>query len=331
MIKIRNLLLAGVLALVLLFSVPSTVQAISVPDSGPYILQVDMYRHLLEDNDLLVHMRYNWPYAVGPPDTAPSETIAQSAFVRLLNGSTELARSTIYSYYRRGWGYGSASMYLNAVSAVGLWGTVLTVELQGSPTLTWTGGGVPQVSTTTLNWVPSASQSAARLTAYSHLITWASTLSDYWNTTLVQTQAGGNKLSSYGETYFSNAIPNLRLLIPELFSAYVETPQYTDIEYVETGANVTAGAWPFNFGGISEYFGMPSSDSVLRSLLAFVIIAILAGVMVSKGVPVPHVTLASFGLLIALAVPGFISLVLVGGVVFILVLLTGMVFLLRRA
>jgi len=111
----------------------------------------------------------------------------------------------------------------------------------------------------------------------------------------------------------------------------VETPQYTDTEWTETGANATAGAWPFNFGGISVYFGMPSSDTTLRSLLAFVIIAIVAGVMVSKGVPVPHTTLASFGLLIALAVPGFISLVLVGGVVFVLVLLTGMVFLLRRA
>jgi len=331
MTKTRNLLLAVVLALALLFSIPLPVQAISVPDSGPFIIQVDMYRHLLEDNDLLVHIRYNWPYDVGPPDTTPSETIAQSAFVRLLNGTTELATSTIYPYKRRGWGYGSASMYLNAASATGLWSGNLTIELQGSPTLTWTGGSIPQVSTTTPNWYASTSQSAARLTAYSHLITWAGTLGDYWNITLVQTQAGGNKLSSYGETYFTNAIPNLRLLVPELFSAYVETPQYTDIEWTETGANVTAGAWPFNFGGISQYFGMPSSDTALRSLLAFVIIATLAGVMISRGVPVPHVTLASFGLLIALAVPGFISLVLVGGVVFVLVLLTGMVFLLRRA
>ena len=331
MLKTRSLLLVGMLALALFFSVPLPAQAISVPDSGPYILQVDMYRHLLEDDDLLVHIHYNWPYNVGPPDTAPSETVAQSAFVRLLDGTTELSRNTVYSYYRRGWGYGSASIYLSAASAVGLWSDNLTVELQGSPTLSWTGNGIPQVSTTTLNWYASTSQSAARLTAYSHIISWASTLGDYWNVTLVQTYAGADKLSSYGETYFTNAIPNLRLMVPVLFSAYMETPQYTDVEWTETGANVTAGAWPFDFGGLSKYFGMPSSDSALRSLLAFVIIAIVCGVMVSRGIPVPHTTLAGFGLLIALAVPGFISLVLVGGVVFALVLLTGMVFLLRRS
>ena len=330
MTKIRSLLLLVVLTLVLFVSMPLSVWAISIPDSGPYIIQVNMYRHLLEDDDLLVHIQYNWPYAVGPPDTAPTETIAQSAFVRLLDGTTELARSTIYWCHRRGWGYGSASMYLDASSATGLWSDNLTAELRGSPTLTWTGGDVPVATTTVLLWNASTSIGITRLLVHSHLLSWAKTLGDYWSVVLTQETADGTKLSSYGETFFTNAIPNLRLMVPSLFSAYVEVPQYVDIEYTDVGVNATATAWPFDFSGLSVYLGMPDRDDTLRSLAAFVIIATVCGVMISRGIPVPHTTLAGFGLLVALAVPGFVNVLLLAGVVFVLVLVFGMVFLLRR-
>jgi len=322
--------LALVIVVLMLLAFPFSVLAISVPDSGPFILNVDIYRHVLESDDILVHGQYNWPYSVGPPDTAPAETVTQSVFVRLMNGATEVAGSTIYSYYRRGWGYGSFSMYLDAASAVGLWGTGLTVEVRGSPTLSWTGGTNYVVTTNVLNWNATANGSATRVMMYSHIISWASTLGDYWNLALVVGYADGDRFSSYGEAYFPNAISGLRVLVPQLFSGSVETPQYTDITYPTTGADAYKSAWPFNFGGISEYFGMPSDDEVFRTLIAFLIIFVVCAVMVRYGAPPPFALFAGFGLLFVLAIPGFISTVIVGGAMFLIVLLTGMVFILRR-
>jgi len=330
--KLVSKVLIGLLAALftlILFATP--VLAISVPDSGPFILQVDVYRHLLEDDDMLIHVRYNVPYDIGPPDTAPEEAITQAMFGRLMDDLDEVARTTIYSYYRRGWGYGSFSMYLNADLAAGLWETDLTVELRGSPTLEWTGDGVPLTTTAVFNWRATTSQTASRLLVYSHMIAWSNTLGDYWNVALVTQYAGENKLSSYGEAYFTTVIPGLRAMVPQLFSSTIESPEYTDIDYSTAGAEAATDAWPFDFGGISEYFGMPSDDMVLRTLIAFVIIFVVCAVMVSKGVPTQYALFGGFALLFVLAVPGLVSFLIVGAVLFIIVLLTGAVFLLRRS
>ena len=328
----RRLLLAlASVVLLVLLQVPKTVNAISGPDTGPYILQVDVYRHLLEIDDTLVLGRYNWPYDIGPPDTAPTETIAQSVFARLLNGSTEVARSVLPWYYRRGWGYGSFSMYLDAVQSAGLWDAGLAVELLGSPTLEWVGGKNPMASTGVLNWHATTASITTQLLVYNNLISWASTLGDYWNAALVTEYVGGNKLSSYGEIYFTSVIPDLRTMVPQLFSGSLEVTEYTDVEYPQTGIEAAKAAWPFDFGGISQYVGLPSNDEVLRTLLAFMIIFVVCAELVRRNVPSLYALFAGYALLFVLAVPGFVSLVIVGGSAFLVVLLTGMVFVLRRS
>ena len=321
----RRLAVLLVFVLSLLLS-PLSVCAIANPDSGPFILKTSIYRHLLENDDLLVHSWYSWPYSAGPPDTIPAETITQAVFARLLNGATEVATGTAYSYHRRGWGYGSLSMYLNAADAVGLWGLNLTVEFRGSPTLTWTGAGNHIATTPSVVWVYSASISATQLMLYTDLMAWASTLGDYWGYALVTTYPGSDKLSGYGEAYFPNAITGLRTMVPQLFVGVAETPEYTEIEYT---AAVTS-AWPFDFSGLSVYFGLPNDDEVLRTIIAFIIIFAICSIMVARGIPVNLALFSGFALFVVLSVPGFISRVMVGGAVFLIVLIFGAVFLLRR-
>lgn len=322
----RRVLSAFLIAVLATLLSTVVVLAIAVPDEGPYIIRVDAYRHLVEDDDILIHVRYNWPYA-----SAPDETITQAVFARLLDGTTELAYSAPYSYYNRGWGYGSLSMYLTPTEASGHWEGSLTVEMRGSPTLEWTGGDTPVVSTSTILWRSTTSSEATGVLMYSHLISWANTLGDYWSVALVSQYAEGNKFSSYGEEYFTNVIPSLRVMCPQLFAGAVETPVYEDIEYSIAGSEAMRSNWPFDFGGISSYFGLPESDEVFRTLIAFAIIFILGMVMVRQGVPTGHALFGCFALMFALTVPGLISLVLVGGVVFVVVLLTGSVFLLKRS
>jgi len=317
------LIVIGALILSLSFATPAL--AIDLPGSGPFILQVDMYRHVLEDNDILVHGRYNWPYGV-----APAETITRAVFARLLDGTTEVARSSIYAYYNRGWGYGSFSMYLNASEAAGLWEGALTVETRGSPTLDWDGNPAPVASTSVLNWRSATSTAATQALMYSHFISWANTLGDYWSVSLTGQYAGETKLSSYGEAYFTNVVEGLRVMCPRLFASALEVPDYEDIVYPTTGAEEMSDNWPFDFGGISEYFGMPSDDEVLRTVIAFVIIFIVCATMVKTGIPTTYTLFGGFALLFVLAVPGFISLVLVGGAVFVVVVMASLVFLMRR-
>lgn len=322
----HKLLLACLVAVLATLLGTASALAISVPDEGPYIIKVEAYRHLLEADDLLLHVRYNWPYAA-----APSETITQAVFARLLDGTTELAYCSPYSYYNRGWGYGSLSMYLTASEASGLWEDALTVEMRGSPTLDWTGGSNYVVSTSTILWRATTTSEATQALMYSHFISWADTLGDYWSVALVTQYAEGNKFSEYGEAYFTNVVPGLRVMVPQLFSGAVETPTYQDIDYSIAGSTAMRSNWPFDFGGISSWLGLPESDEVFRTLVAFVVIFIIGMVMVRQGVPTAAALFACFALLFVLAVPGLVSIVLVGGVVFVVVLLTGVVFLLRRS
>lgn len=322
----RRVALALLATFVVVLLCPGVVAAISVPDSGPYLLQIDAYRHLLEDDDLLIVGRYNWPYA-----SPPTETITQTVFVQLLDGDTGLAYCSPYAYYNRGWGYGSFSMYLDASEASGYWEGNLTVEMRGSPTLTWTGGTNYVVTTNTINWWDAASHTVTQTLMYAQLAAWANTLGDYWSVALVSFYADGAKFSSYGEEYFTNVIPGLRAMVPNLFAGAMETPSYTDVTYNTSAAAAMQDNWPFDMGGISEWLGMPSNDEVFRTLIAFGVIFIVGMVMVKQGVSTAPALLACFTLLFVLAVPGFISMILVGGILFAIILMTGVVFLLRRS
>lgn len=317
--KVRFVLLVGVLLSLSLFWL-----GIAVPDEGPYLPRIDVYRHCLEEDDVLVVARYNIPYA-----STPNETVAQAFIGRFMDGPTELARISPYSYYNRGYGYGGFSMYLDATSAP-VWEGSYTVELYGSPTLDWV-PSVPSVSTSSMNWRSTSGISATRVLMYAHIIAYANELSDYWNIALTSSTAGGVVLSSYGEAYFTNMIPELRAMCPNLFSGGVTVPEYEDAAWQKEQSEVIKGTWPFDWGGMSQWLGLPSGDEVFRTLIGFVIIFFLCSLIMAKTSRTDFAMLAGFGLLIVLAVPGWISPVIVAGFTFLAVVAAGMVFILGKA
>lgn len=313
------------LALLLLLLLLPFALGIAAPNSGPYITRVDAYRHYLESDDLLVVVRYNVPYA-----TPPTETITQAYIGRLMSGSTELVSTSPYSYYNEGYGYGAYSMYLDAASAAGLWDTSLTVELRGSPTLSWT-PSIPSAVTSSINWRATAGATATQALMYSHLIAYAEELSDYWSIALTSSTATGTVLSTYGETYFTNIIADLRTAVPALFSAGVTVPAYEDVEWQKAQSEAIKGTWPFDWGGMSEYFGLPSSDEIFRTLAAFIVVFLIASLIMAKTNRTDFAVLGGYGLLIVLAVPGWISPVIVAGFTFLAVLGAALVFIVGKA
>ncbi len=324
----KKLLTSSVLALLLTLVSTQSVFAISVPDSGPFVLRVDVYRHTLELNDMLVVVRYNIPYA-----TAPTETVAHTFIGRLMRGATELARVLPYAFFHRGYGHGMFSLYLDPASAPA-WGGAYTVELRGNPVLGWTSRGwavsPPFAATTSIHWRSTATIAATQTLMYAHLIAYADELSGRWGILLTALTPAGKTLSSTGATYFESAIPRLRVMCPALFPVGVAVPVYEDVAWTRSLAAATLAAWPFDAGGISAWLGMPRDDMVFRTLIAFALVFMLCGLIVTATNRTDFAMLAGYGLLIVLAVPGWISPVLVAGVTFLSVVAVGLVFILGK-
>jgi len=238
--RVIRLSTALTLALMLLLSLASPVLAIANPDSGPTIEQVDVYRHCLESDDMLVVVQYFVDYTVNP-----AETINQAFLGRLIaaDGVTVLANVAPYSYYDKGYDHGVYAVYLGAVEAAGHWGTACTISFEGNPTLAWP-GDPPKVTTPTLNWHATTTSQATELLLGSNVLTIANTLSDYWGIAwaLVTETVEGTKLSSFGDQYFTNAIPYLREMVPNIFLGGIVAPEWEESRYVGSATSTMTGA-----------------------------------------------------------------------------------------
>ena len=82
---------------------------------------------------------------------------------------------------------------------------------------------------------------------------------------------------------------------------------------------------------MSQYFGLPSSDEVFRTLIGFVIVFAISALIMAKTNRTDFAMLAGFGLLIVLAVPGWISPIIVAGFAFLAVLGAALVFIAGKA
>ena len=120
-------------------------------------------------------------------------------------------------------------------------------------------------------------------------------------------------------------------MAPSLFSAGVIVPQYEDVEWQYTESEAIKATWPFDWGGMSEYIGLPSSDEVFRTLIGFILIFGLCAFLMAKTGRTDFAVLAGYGLLIVFAVPGWISAVIVAGFAFVSLLTFGLIFILGKA
>jgi hypothetical protein len=108
------------------------------PDDAFSIAQVEIYRHVLEENDQLYVVTGTVRYS-----TIPSLPIDQTYLVRLLDGATQRGSTTFSPFFDSnadnagdGYDYGLCSMYFAAADAP-TWGGSYTAKLQGNPTLHW--------------------------------------------------------------------------------------------------------------------------------------------------------------------------------------------------
>lgn len=199
-------------------------------------------------------------------------------------------------------------------------------------TQSWVNGNdaYPDIAMTSNSfiWNTSASIATTQNLIYTQTIAWAATLSTYWSYLLTTLIGSTMVLSTTGQTYFLQVMSALQQMCPRLFSTTVTIPKYTDKAVNVSGADAVTSSWPLDWSGIAHYLGFTGTDMVFRTVIAFAGIFFMTTIVASKsvGAAIP----VAFFLLVAFGVVGWVSPVLIAGIVFIIVIAFGLVFILGK-
>ena len=276
--------LFGSLIVVLVFTVVSvaTVHAIADPDSIT-IVDIRAYDAVLEADDLLVIVEYNLTYT-----STPTDLITDSYIGRFKRGTTDLNAVDPFAFNDNGFGRGLFSFYWSASQK-----STDSIEFDDSNsegyTVTLQGkvgifpGVVPSTTTATINW-QAATDTKDLLQSHIKALAQKLEKDPNWadNTNfddLITTGGGVDQLTTQGEEYFANAIPQLQVMIPAIFSAGITTPGFTETSstrsYDEDLSNFWDGNWvDVRFQTLATTLRVPKR--VITALFAILMMAVIA-------------------------------------------------------
>lgn len=206
---------------------PIKVMAQSKADSLS-IISVTCFRHLLENDDLLVLIHYDIEYSV-----LPDENADDLYMMRMFVSGSPVAIDLPYVFGdQRGYNEGVGGFYWAASGSQPAWGGYYEIVLQGNPTV-W--GDVEDWKyTETLgdtDWsnfdTATENQTFLGLT----VLDIADSIETDWGTTLVATGSIGDQLNDTGSSYFNGAVPALSLMEPAIFSVVETWPDWSDREW----------------------------------------------------------------------------------------------------
>ncbi|MCK9369868.1 hypothetical protein M0R04_08190 [Candidatus Dojkabacteria bacterium] len=224
------------------------------PPSGNVTIEnIWAYQSLYENGDQLYLAELSIP---DPPSV--DLTASQTFVLNLMNGSTILGATTpITNPYgntrgQGGYGLSCVGIYFSALDVVDngmVWNsTNYTMQLLTSDFSSATWNGTPPAPTPLVsipNWYDT-SKSYARGQLQTRIVSLAGIFKSSWGTTATFISSG--LLTVDGETYFMAAIPNLRLLCPDIFEAQVSPITYykrvaLSVTYALTLRSQWIGTW----------------------------------------------------------------------------------------
>ena len=237
-------IVAQILVVGLLVGISAPVLAIDDPDTPPQVTAVYVYEGLLATGDAGVLIDYYLDY--DPAPGIPDETVTQAYLAIFIDtdGTTQLKAVAPYAFVDSGYGRGLVWIYFTAaeVTSYSLDSANIAsyrVWLAGNPALSW--AGVPPKTIASIDQWNTTGDMATLLTL--RVLYYAGLLEDIWSPLdLVETTSIGSRLTTTGESYFENAIANLRIMASACFAASTIEPTLEDIDYTTRfGATMTDG------------------------------------------------------------------------------------------
>jgi hypothetical protein len=237
------ILLSSITASILLIS--PVFASIPQPDSSPTINFTHVNRNLILTGDVAVTGEYNIPYA-----SLPAVNADQAFYIRLidLDGTTEIGSVTPYVYFNSGYGHGAFMLYF----ATGFtWGTNYTIRVSENPSQFALPVNYDFVINAADFFTGSDTTDAQQADLGSQVLKIAADLQTHYPSyTFSQTIPGRTVLASpTGETYFSNAMPGLQTMCPDIFLIQLEYPDVTSTNWTTAQADTYAGRFSANFVG----------------------------------------------------------------------------------
>jgi hypothetical protein len=210
----------GVFVVILTMATPIFADT-ALPSPDPTVIKFNVYHNLLEDNDYLLLIYANIPYA---DNLTPDDPVTDTFIWRLFDdtNTTELGLTVGYvseSNTEGGYNYNLYSIYCDNATAPD-WGDMCYLRLCGNPSAfdsppTYTF----QLSSGDYTTMDDTDDVQIELTA--RILTIANDLDQRWELptgyTLTSEAEIGTVLSIYGEAFFRGAIYGLQGLAPGLF------------------------------------------------------------------------------------------------------------------
>jgi len=242
------------------------------------------------------------------------------------DGTAELGLNLPYPYCNKGYQEGIASLYFPAAEAIA-WGKPYKICLEGNPNVF---PDPPLVSyiLTQLDYSDEGPEE--------YLIKLALGLEHDWGIRLTEfnEDAGRTFLNANGGNYFSHAIPNLKRMVPGIFSARLTEAEYTKKIWKKTYAEKLKSRYEGtiigdSLKGISDWFQI--SPTFIGGLL--IAAACLGAIMIASWkLKAPNVGfLMSIPILLAGTIIGWIPMTILFIFVFLIVLFLGYVFFFKHA
>lgn len=216
-----------------LFSLPEVHAQTGTADPDSLTIQATYaYSGVINTGDMLVVVEYDIDYV-----TLPTLAATDAYICRFFVDSTEVNNAEIVSFNDFGYGLGVCSMYftdaLRLASSIEFGnpnGEDYEVVVQGKPSAF---SDPPQVTTLSITY-RSASQTAKFLTSDIANLAQALENNSAWaanNFDLYAFATGQAFLTADGEAYFGLAIPNLQIMVPDLFGSSTISPDVSERDW----------------------------------------------------------------------------------------------------
>ncbi len=296
--KTAGIFFGFVVAIAFMVATPSAQAQTSIPD--PDFMQIKntfAYEGTIEATDILYVMHYEIDYS-----TLPGPLASEAFMFRLMDGVSELRSATPFAFVNDGYSEGVISIYFTAaeVSTLGIVfgaSSGYTVRLQGNPNVF---SVPPVVESSSINYrstlfTTSELKDDVEAMARDLETDWAAFTTP--NISLLQATTAGNVFTSDGEDYFTNAILDLILMVPDLFTGRAIAPEFPERQFDLTFRDQLLQFWDSTAFGttaqtFSDTFGLPRSLVYMFAVLVFMVFIAAMVVLATKSTALVPATVA---------------------------------------